>query len=124
MIMFLDSLTNDDVEQVKEYFGNDLPDKHTFDQEIRLWKRKWSESLTATRPSTLHDALETTNKHMYPNIHTTFSILLVMPVSSATVERGNSALKYIKTSLRSSIGQSRLSNLTLMFVHKDIPLCY
>ncbi|XP_021342406.1 52 kDa repressor of the inhibitor of the protein kinase-like [Mizuhopecten yessoensis] len=92
---FLDSLTNDDVEQVKEYFGNGLPDKHTFDQEIRPWKRKWSEILTATRPSTLHDALETTNKHMYPNIHTIFSILLVMPVSSATVERGNSALKYI-----------------------------
>ena len=37
---------------------------------------------------------------------------------AATVERGNSALKYVKTELRSIMGQNRLNTL----IHKDIGL--
>ena len=41
---------------------------------------------------------------------------------SGTVERGNSALKYVKTSLRNIMGQERLNALMLLYIHKDIAL--
>lgn len=42
------------------------------------------------------------------------------PVTSATVERGNSALAHIKTKHRSTMGQERFNALLLLFVHRDI----
>ena len=51
-------------------------------------------------------------------------MLLVVPVAAATVERGNSALKYVKNELRSTMGQDRLNALILLYVHKDIALDY
>ena len=41
---------------------------------------------------------------------------------AATVKRGNSALKYVKTELRSTMGQNRLNALIVLYVHKDIGL--
>ena len=46
------------------------------------------------------------------------------PVTTATVERSNSALAYIKTDLRSRMSADRLNDLVLLFVNKDIPLDY
>lgn len=60
----------------------------------------------------------------YPNIRTIFLILLTIPVSSATVERGNSAVKDIKTAKRSTMGSPRLNALLLLYIHKDIALDY
>ena len=45
-------------------------------------------------------------------------------ITSASVERANSALDYVKTELRSTMGQDRLNDLILLYVHKDIPLQY
>ena len=61
---------------------------------------------------------------MFPNIHRIITLLLLIPVSSATVERGNSAIKRIKSSQRSTMGQDRLNALTLLQIHRDIPLDY
>ena len=49
-------------------------------------------------------------------------LLLVVPVTAATEQRGNSALKYVKAELRSSMGQNHLNALILLYVHKDIAL--
>ena len=48
--------------------------------------------------------------------------LLTMPVTSATAERSFSALKRIKTYLRSTMVEDRLNGLFLMHVHPEIPL--
>ena len=48
--------------------------------------------------------------------------VLVAPVTTASVERSNSALGYVKTKLRSRMGQQRLNDLILLFVHKEIRL--
>ena len=47
-------------------------------------------------------------------------ITLLAPVSSATVERANSALKFVKSDRRASTGEDRLNALLLLFVHRDI----
>ena len=47
-----------------------------------------------------------------------------MPVTSATVERANSALKHVKSAKRATMGEDRLNALVLLFIHKDIELDY
>ena len=50
------------------------------------------------------------------------SILVTMPSSSATAERSFSAMKRIKTYLRSTMGNDRLSSLALLHVHREIEI--
>ena len=57
----------------------------------------------------------------FPNVHCVLN-LLVAPVTTATMERGHSALGHIKIDLRNALGQDCLNALILLFVHKDIAL--
>ena len=47
-------------------------------------------------------------------------LLLVMPATNAVSERSFSALRLVKTYLRSTMLQSRLNHLMVLYVHKDI----
>ena len=42
-----------------------------------------------------------------------------MPATNATSERSFSALRRVKNYLRSTMTQSRLNNLMILYVHKD-----
>ena len=42
-----------------------------------------------------------------------------MPASNATSERSFSALRRIKTYLRTTMSQERLNNLMILYVHRD-----
>ena len=46
------------------------------------------------------------------------------PVTTATVETSNLALAYTKIELRSTMKESRLNDLLMLFVHKDIRVYY
>ena len=48
-----------------------------------------------------------------------FKLLLVMPATNATSERSFSALRRVKTYLRSTMTQMRLNNLMVLHVHKS-----
>ena len=50
--------------------------------------------------------------------------MLLIPVTSAGVERANSALKFVKTVHRHTMSQDRFNALVLLFVHRDIALDY
>ncbi|XP_063810584.1 zinc finger MYM-type protein 1-like [Pseudophryne corroboree] len=62
----------------------------------------------------------------YPNITTALQIFLTLPVSVASRERSFSKLKLIKTYLRNTMGQERLTNLSIISIeHKRAStLCY
>lgn len=47
-------------------------------------------------------------------------ILAVVPTNSCTAERSFSALRRLKTFLRSTIGQSRLNDVAIIHIHKEI----
>ena len=49
-----------------------------------------------------------------------YQILLTLPVSSAGVERSFSKLAYIKSKLRTTMGQERLESLMFTAIEKDI----
>ena len=52
-------------------------------------------------------------------VKTLLKLILVMPATNATSERSFSALKRIKSYLRTLMGQERLNNLMVLHVHKD-----
>lgn len=56
---------------------------------------------------------------LYPNILYLLKVLLTVPVTSATTERANSTIKYIKSNLRSTLAERSLNALVLGYKHKD-----
>ena len=106
-------LTKVKIEELLVAYGNDLPSRSTFQQEVKLW-------MLAERQVASGDVVATAQR--FPNINTILTILLVLPVTAATVERGNSSLGYVKSDLRSTMREDRLNALMLLFVHKGIPL--
>jgi len=118
----LASLTPERELQVFMPFAGDLPDNNfaAYKAEMVRWKCKWQN--VTEKPSTLIDTLKHAKPELYPNIHIAVKVLLTMPVTSATAERSFSALKRIKTYLRSTMVEDRLNGLSLMHVHPEIPL--
>ncbi len=50
----------------------------------------------------------------------TFSLILTIPSTIASVERSFSCLKIIKTYLRNTIAQNRLTNLSKILIEKEL----
>ena len=72
-----------------------------------------------TNVRTIGDSLNqsTMVKSMLGEVDKLLRAYLTFPATSATAERSFSALRKIKTFLRSSMTQERLNNLFLMYVH-------
>lgn len=74
------------------------------------------------QPDTLSKTLldDRTCRTMFPNITKVIHLLLLTSVTSSSVERANSSLRFIKSYLRSTMGGERFNALMLLFIHKDI----
>ncbi|XP_052754162.1 LOW QUALITY PROTEIN: 52 kDa repressor of the inhibitor of the protein kinase-like [Galleria mellonella] len=59
-------------------------------------------------------------QELYPNVWIALRILLTIPVTAASGERSFSKLKLIKTYLRLTISQSRLTNLATLSIENEI----
>ncbi|XP_063230714.1 52 kDa repressor of the inhibitor of the protein kinase-like [Bacillus rossius redtenbacheri] len=91
--------------------------------EFFLWKRKWSVVSESTEvPQSVMKALNSCDKDVYPLIHKLLHILATLPISNASSERSFSALRRLKTWLRSRMSEDRLIGLALLHVHRDIPV--
>ena len=75
-------------------------------------------------PTTLTETLLLCNQVQFPNVHTMLRLILITPVTTATVERSNSSLRFIKNAYRSTMSEERLNALLLLFIHRDIELDY
>lgn len=58
-------------------------------------------------------------QNTFPNAFIAYRILLTIPVTVASAERSFSRLKLIKTYLRSSMSQERLSSLAMLSIESD-----
>jgi hypothetical protein len=118
----VNSLSDKTEKEIETFYKDDLPSPSNFPQEVRLWKSHWQASNEENRPGNLQETLSAMERGMFPNISRIMVLLAIIPVTAATVERGNSALKRVKTELRSSMGQDRFNALLLLHIHKDIKL--
>ena len=55
----------------------------------------------------------------YPSVHDALCICLSLPVTTCTIERSFITLRRVKTWLRSTMSDERLSALCMMSVHKE-----
>ena len=63
--------------------------------------------------------LQDETKVLYSELSKLLKILLLFPVSSCTAERGFSVMKFVKSYLRSTMGQERLNHLCLINAYPD-----
>ena len=58
-------------------------------------------------------------KKMLSDVFRLLQIFFTLPVMTATAERMFSALRHLKTKLRSTMSQPRLNHTMLLYIHKD-----
>ena len=69
----------------------------SFQQVVERWVLRWKDK---TLPQSLSNTYRATNCHLYPIISCIMHLLLLAPVTSASLEGANSALAYVKIELR------------------------
>lgn len=71
---------------------------------------------------TARHVLKNCDEAIYPTIHRLLRILVTLPVSIASSERSFSALRRLKTWLRSTMAEDRLVGLALLHAHREMEL--
>ena len=113
------------VEHIKRYYGKDLANEDGLIQEIKLWKQFWKKRKSRKIKNTLSNIRTFSPKiiyQMFPNIVRILSIILTTPATSASVEKPNSVVYYVKTDFRRAMSGDRFNALLLLSVHRDIKL--
>jgi hypothetical protein len=104
-----------------EFYLDDLPSADELPQEMHNWVNKWHR-FKGTFPHTPADCLSYADETMYPNISRVLRIFCTLPVTTAECERSVSVLRRLKTYLRSSMGQERLSSLALLHINQSMTI--
>ena len=106
------------IKDVGELYEADLPSPQLLSTEFSRWKMKFTAIPPNERPSTLQAALLCCNADAFPNIHVLLVIACTLPVTTCETERSNSQLKLLKTYLRCTMTEERLSALAMMKIHR------
>ncbi|XP_071839532.1 52 kDa repressor of the inhibitor of the protein kinase-like [Apostichopus japonicus] len=87
--------------------------------QYRQWVMKWKMEPSESVPSEHMSAIQHCDVDMFPCIYGLLNIAIILPVSTATVERSFSSLRLLKTYLRNRSSETRLNGLTMMYVHPN-----
>ena len=90
------------------------------EKELKIWSSKLCTISEKDKPKIACETLVCMSKDTFPNIYSALTILATMPVSTANAERSFSTLKRLKTWLRNTMCQSRLTGLALMHLHWNV----
>lgn len=104
------------------FFYDDMPSCNTLTVEIQQWVKLWSDTPVTEKPTSIQEALHRCDSLFFPNIKTILKISATFPVTSCECERSISTLRLLKTYLRSTMSQDRLTSLALMYIHSDFEL--
>lgn len=106
------------VDDIFTPYNADIPEdlQQLRESECMRWKSRWEKANNL--PATLRETLEECKPHEFPNISRAFTVLLTLPITTATAERSFSALGRLKTYMRSTMKEERLNGLALMHIHK------
>ncbi len=118
----INELTPGRINSIFQAFQHDLTGRGEFDREITRWIARcteWEEEFQGPMPSTLMETIIHTPKQLYRNCYTIVKTLLTYPVTTASNERSFSAMKRVKSYLRATMGQQRLSSFALLHIHKN-----
>uniref|UniRef100_A0A6P7G201 52 kDa repressor of the inhibitor of the protein kinase-like n=1 Tax=Diabrotica virgifera virgifera TaxID=50390 RepID=A0A6P7G201_DIAVI len=105
-----------------DFYQSDLvhTNRDILNAEWELWKSHWKiDQVTPKTATSVLKALKDEDD-AFPNMKILLGILAVLPVTTASVERSFSTLKRLKTYLRNSIGEERLTSLVLLSIHRGL----
>ena len=117
----LGSLNRETTNNIYNTYSNDLSHRVAFDNKIVRWKARWTLA-EGEKPNNLEDTLSCTSEDLYLDVATVLTILLTMPVSTATPERSFSTKRRVKTHVRSTKLTERLSSLALLHAYREMPI--
>ena len=110
------------IQELGDLYKDDLPFHSSLSSEFHCWYMKWrgqeKKHGSASLPTTLYHTLPQTSA-MFPNITVLLQILCTLPVTSCSSERSFSGLK---TPIRSTMSNKRLTSLALLHFHRDIDI--
>lgn len=101
------------VTEMAKLYAVDVP--HS--SEIHSWRLRWK---SAEKEFHSHQLSKIAN--LFPNIKALVTVICTLPVTSCTAERYFSGHKRVKTADWSTMTNERLSSLTLLHVHQDVPI--
>ena len=114
---FSSSVKADDNEMI-EFFRNDISFESAVKTELQLWRTYFRDK---ELPETAQSSLQHANPLVFLNIRKMLIHIMILPVISCEAERSFSTLRRIKTYLRSTMKQERLTGLALLNVHNSTP---
>ena len=118
---FLGSSTFEDLSDIIELYQPCCPfSKSDVKAEYERWRLKWLNNENA--PSCPAAALSQCNPDFYPCLNNYLHIFCCLPVTTASAERTFSSLKYLKSYLRTTMTDERLTGLARMYIHRNIPV--
>lgn len=102
--------------QFCKMYSDDIPSIQNLQTEMDLWENYWSRNVYL-KPKSLRELLPIVDDSMFPNIIVAVRLLCTIPVTSCECERSVSALRRLKTYMRTTMSQNRFNGLALMTVH-------
>ena len=111
---------DDDIEFITQLYGSDL---NLQQLNLNILSSNLPQSNIAYDLSSIVEfikKLSPIQKALIPQVHCLVSLILVMPATNATSERSFSALRRVKTFLRTTMTQLRLNNSMILSVHSNL----
>ena len=90
-----------------------------FEAEALAWYDIWSASPMQSGLKDADFSQLLSHTDFYPSIRKAILILLTLPTTTRAIERSFSTLRRVKTWLRSTMADDRLSGLCMMSVHRE-----
>ena len=106
------------------YYDDILEHGHfdTVTTKLGNWITRWRNK--PGKPKHMLQTLNSLNIDLFPNIKVVVIHFLTLPVTTCSVERAFSEMRLLKTWLRSTMTDERLSSLALMHLNYDLELPY
>jgi hypothetical protein len=101
-------------------YEDDMPNFRTIHAELDLWEISWKNGFEKVEYDNIADTLRNCNELAFPNIYVALKILAVVPVTTCECERSVSALRRMKTWLRTTMSNERLNGLAMMHINDDV----
>ena len=117
----LGQLMEEKLKSIHAHCSGDMAiDLEEFKLEVNRWRYHWS-IREPTNPllQTLVETLDVANATFYTGIYVAEKTLSTYPVSACTAECSFSSMKRLKTPLRNTMTDHRLSSLTILRIHKE-----
>ena len=109
------------IAKVTSFYGNDF-DSVKLEVELTIFYHQIKNEVLSTNDIRGICEIFSTNNYgsLYPEVHKLLKLYLVVPVASAGAERSFSTLRRVKSWMRSTMAEDRLSSLALMCIEKEV----